>query len=381
MNKKLILAMLAAIILISLTDAAVKGIEITNVGPTTNLIAGKEYTFTVTFKCLKEGSGSQPTINPTLHFIDGTTTKDTTCPPCNCECEDCESSCSCTTTNTITPLIGNLETKTIRFALEAGGYSTGYKPITVYASKDEAVLKSGCGTLASGVKAIGRHCWEYDEGPYNSWDNNKFDCVAPGFQVNIGKRCVVNCIETSKKACKCSAVAPCIDQCLEGTLLGYCTEVSNFDCSTSPEYNCAIASTKPTAYCDNTNTCKVACAQGCGRETVFGTKCDENCNTVTCNKAKYLQDEKDNCKGACVSMCKVNEEMCNLLFIMEIAAALIAAIMLAINGLKWVMSESPEARDSARGGVYYVIVGIIVIMAALGLVSTILGVSLICFFI
>jgi hypothetical protein len=397
MNKTLVLAILAVIILIGLADAKVTGIKITNVGPTTNLIAGNPnpYTFTVTFECTRDSAewldpvGSQPVLGGVqLHYIDGGTDLTSPCPNCDCDTTH-RLTCSCTTTQAITALTAAQETKDINFAVDAGGYSAAYKAITVYAPADEAILSSRCGNLSSSVNALGEHCWEYDEGEYNigpkPWDNNGFHCIAPaspasGFQVNVGKPCVVNCKESAKKACKCSAVTACVDKCVENVIRPFCTEVPNFDCSLSAEYNCAVNGVRPYVRCDNTKTCKAACAQGCGRETVFGTKCEENCNLVTCNKASYTKDEKDNCMGACVSMCKINEEMCSLMLILELAAALIAAIMLAINGLKWIMSEDPGARNAARGGISYVIVGIIVVLMALVLVSLILNVSLICYF-
>lgn len=386
MNKTTFFAILAISALIASTNtAALDGIEIITIGPSTNLIGGETYKFTVAYVCGSDDIDAEPLITGVrLTYIDGASSAVTNCPDCNCS-----HACACVATQAIAALTAAQETKEIHFVLDAGGYSVVYDPITVYAPAAEAVFASDCGELMSGVKAVGQHCWEYSEGPYdtspNAWDDNKFECTAPvsptpGFQVNVGKPCVVNCKESKTiKACKCYPVTACIDKCVEGSFIPFCTEVPSFECSTSPEYDCATASTKPFVRCDNTKTCKAACAQGCGRETTFGTRCDENCNTITCNKATYTKNEKDNCMSACVSMCKANQEMCNLMMILDILAALIAAIMLAINGLNWIMSEDPESRAAARGGVNYVIVGVIVVLVGLALVSAILGVSIICY--
>jgi hypothetical protein len=55
-----------------------------------------------------------------------------------------------------------------------------------------------------------------------------------------------------------------------------------------------------------------------------------------------------------------------------------AAVMLLLLALKWIISDDPQGRTDARRGIWYVIVGIIIIVSAGALVSGILGANIPC---
>lgn len=56
--------------------------------------------------------------------------------------------------------------------------------------------------------------------------------------------------------------------------------------------------------------------------------------------------------------------------LMVVAAAL-GTLMIAIMGVKWIMSENPQEREDAKKGVIYVIIGLLLVTMATTLVDEI----------
>lgn len=148
----------------------------------------------------------------------------------------------------------------------------------------------------------------------------------------------------------------------------------------------------PTPVCSD---CNLQCAKACGEATnciEIGSApmpCVDCCNTVTCagyaaynELACYIplgaRAEACACENACIGTCKFNTSFCNMIILIVIAAGIMGAIMLLLLALKWIISDDPQGRTDARRGIWYVIVGIIIIMSATALVGTILGSNIPC---
>lgn len=56
----------------------------------------------------------------------------------------------------------------------------------------------------------------------------------------------------------------------------------------------------------------------------------------------------------------------------KVGAAL-GVLMIAVEGVRWIFSDSPKGRDDARKGVTYVIIGLILLISAEKLVEYLLG--------
>jgi len=79
------------------------------------------------------------------------------------------------------------------------------------------------------------------------------------------------------------------------------------------------------------------------------------------------------CKKACESKCGLNETIHSIVSIIYYIAGIIAAIMLVINGYKFITSTTPEDRDDAKKGVVYIILALIIITIAGSLVDLLMG--------
>ena len=56
---------------------------------------------------------------------------------------------------------------------------------------------------------------------------------------------------------------------------------------------------------------------------------------------------------------------------LRLVAAALGTLMLAILGVKWIMSDNPQERDDAKKGIIYVIVGLLLVSIASTLVDEI----------
>ena len=61
---------------------------------------------------------------------------------------------------------------------------------------------------------------------------------------------------------------------------------------------------------------------------------------------------------------------CSLMVILKLASASIAALIIVLQGIKWITSaEDPGARKAAKAGIVHAIIGLIIIILAIALVS------------
>ena len=243
-----------------------------------------------------------------------------------------------------------------------------------YVKKCPIELSACCATtdtLASDSVAYGTNCWEFAEGPY-AWDANGFVCDATNnVQINPSQPCLVTCKNKPDGSCGCSLSSACVDGC-EETVVGTCTRAT-FACS-GASYSCA-AGGSPSVECRDTLECQSACAKECGRTTTCGADCGPCC-VANCNQGTYTQTQKDACIDACEGISKPNEEVCNVVKLLQLITVLVAVALIIINAIMWIISDDPDARTSARHGIWYVIVGLIVVAVAIAIVGAFTGVSI-----
>lgn len=133
-------------------------------------------------------------------------------------------------------------------------------------------------------------------------------------------------------------------------------------------------------YASAANLCQRQCAATCGGladcsgapqdcPTCCGTLCvdyDWNYPGVSgdYDPADHLTEYREMCKRSCVNTCKVKKEVYGIQDIVYYVAGIIAAIMFVISGYKFMTSTNPEDRASAKKGVMFVILALIIIAIA-----------------
>jgi hypothetical protein len=149
-----------------------------------------------------------------------------------------------------------------------------------------------------------------------------------------------------------------------------------------------------------TDDCAPKCAKGCGQlnscHTVAAQTCEQCCGTNSpqsrCDGKGYGAyswgacffptslggKEACSCQQSCIGTCEVNKDFCDVINLLKIVVGIAAAIIIAIHGVMWIKSEDAHGRDDARRGIWYVIVGVIVIAMAGTIVAFLLGKSLVC---
>jgi hypothetical protein len=148
----------------------------------------------------------------------------------------------------------------------------------------------------------------------------------------------------------------------------------------------------PTPVCGD---CELQCAKACGEATTCietgaaPMPCQTCCDSVTCSGYPAYDQilcyipigaraEACACENACMGTCKFNTNFCYMIILVCIVAGIMGAIMLLLLALKWITSDDPQGRTEARRGIWYVIVGIIVIISASALVGALLGSTIPC---
>lgn len=158
----------------------------------------------------------------------------------------------------------------------------------------------------------------------------------------------------------------------------------------------------PTVKCKHTPAgvpdpldCGAACGKACGEQTsciaAFNsadvasdckTCCDgDACSTFSMGAFDVLvcaitPTKNCACYQACVGKCVADTQFCQAVALLRTIAGIIAAIVITINGVKFIISEDPNSRDEAKTGVWYGIVGGLVVIVAPTLVAAIMGVGL-----
>ena len=168
----------------------------------------------------------------------------------------------------------------------------------------------------------------------------------------------------------------------------------NFVCEDSPldcpmDFSCMDGRT-PIVWCDpkDCEGCMIRCAKECGdltdcsfpggSEEDIQSNCMTCCHDNVCSKYDENSDELDACRLSCNSKCKFYSEFCNIITLLQILSPGIGIILLSINGIRWITSDDEESRDSAKKGVIYVIIGLLIIMISLAVVNMIYFGEIIC---
>ncbi len=137
---------------------------------------------------------------------------------------------------------------------------------------------------------------------------------------------------------------------------------------------CFDAST-PTVMCNTGagGNCPVICAAECGSMTgCMSGSCNTCCAANTCSIYAAGSNELKACMGSCEGTCEVNKEFCGIILILQSIAAGLAVLMLAINGFKWMVADDSQGRIDAKRGVYYVFIGLAVVIISFALVNYLL---------
>lgn len=265
------------------------------------------------------------------------------------------------------------QTKSITFASYASGIYwnacdlNGEYYVKIHAFNHEGSdceFKSETKTFAAPKaccnKMEGLYCLDY--GSYDP--ASKFTCDGT-VQVNDKVPCLVYCI-TYQDECRCSLVEACAVKCsTEGASCPY----DYLDCNINNHYKCGGGYIKEKVRCSETQNCKYVCAAACGKTTTCSKDCENCCKTTTCNRANpaYTPEEYSTCMEACTGLCKANEQLCTLLMIATSLAVSLCAFVLAVNGVKWLISDDSEGRTDAKRGIFYALLGLTVTLLATAL--------------
>jgi hypothetical protein len=130
----------------------------------------------------------------------------------------------------------------------------------------------------------------------------------------------------------------------------------------------------PTVMCDTGGggNCPVICAAECGSLTgCMEGDCKNCCKLGICSvyPVPAEEDEYNACIDSCVGTCEVNKQFCGVILILQSIAVGLATLMLVVNGFKWMTADDAQGRIDARRGVYYVFIGLAVVIIAFALVN------------
>lgn len=145
----------------------------------------------------------------------------------------------------------------------------------------------------------------------------------------------------------------------------------SYKCAAGDGNDCGDG-TEPTVMCntDPGGNCDVICAAQCGFKTAcVGGSCSNCCSADICNKYPVASDEYEVCMESCKGTCEVNGEFCGVILILQSIAAGLAVLMLAVNGFKWMTADDAQGRIDARRGVFYIFIGLALVIIAFALVN------------
>jgi hypothetical protein len=112
--------------------------------------------------------------------------------------------------------------------------------------------------------------------------------------------------------------------------------------------------------------CREQCARNCGGYTECPVQNDANCGTC-CRTFCGSLGEK--CELSCSSTCSYRDLVNGIVQVIYLAAGIIGALMIVINGLRMVTSQDPNDRNAAKNGIIFVIIALIIIILAATLVG------------
>jgi len=198
-------------------------------------------------------------------------------------------------------------------------------------------------------------------------------------QINYNVSCLVECeYDPRINNCSCILRDTCAIKCLQGResrcLYG------DFICA-GPHYRCANGD-EPEVKCSTTKNCKYQCAAECGKRTTCTRDCEVCCNSgANCGKLlpyPYTKEEFDVCMEACIGLCRANEELCNIIYILGGIAVAVSVFLIMVHGIRWMTADDFEGRQDAKRGIVYVFIGLILVMVAASLASYFFTGSLVC---
>jgi len=198
-------------------------------------------------------------------------------------------------------------------------------------------------------------------------------------QINPNVGCLVRC-EYDSRIDDCSCIL--IDACAIACVLeekSYCA-YGDFICMGS-HYKCPSGD-EPEVKCSTTRDCKYQCAAECGKRTTCVGDCENCCKSpANCGKVSpypYEKYELDVCMEACMGICRANEELCKIIYILGGIAVAVSVFLIMVHGIKWMTSDDFEGRQDAKRGIAYVFMGLVIVMIATALANYFFIGSLVC---
>jgi len=127
-------------------------------------------------------------------------------------------------------------------------------------------------------------------------------------------------------------------------------------------------------------SCYRQCGIACGSLTWVSADCVVSCNSATgyCNPTDVTATAlggrvREGCRGSCEKTCEILAMEGTATDTLRTIALVVAAVVLAICGLKFLLSEDPSSRDEGKKCVMYVIVALIVVGISFHLVELFYG--------
>ncbi len=120
------------------------------------------------------------------------------------------------------------------------------------------------------------------------------------------------------------------------------------------------------------------CLERCGKTIGGQTNCDgdcENCCQIWCNKVDEIES-REGCLESCGKTCGFKKIIYDVISLFYLAAGIIAAIMLTLNGIRLFSSENPERREEAKRAIWYILLALALVMiGGLGITYLMKGVT------
>ncbi len=144
---------------------------------------------------------------------------------------------------------------------------------------------------------------------------------------------------------------------LFSALAVYAAELKRTQCSCK----CGEERISAKGFADSAEIAKERCQDMCGRSCGARTDCSDECESCCSGWCATITDGNDGCLEACKKACELRELVYSIRDLIYIAAAIVAAIMFIIHGLKLITSADPEDREDAKRSLFFVIFALIII--------------------
>jgi len=147
------------------------------------------------------------------------------------------------------------------------------------------------------------------------------------------------------------------------------------ECPEAPDANIR------TIYANGTNesNCQTSCGGICGGTShcglnLVGGGCDDCCDTY-CSLVTPA-DAKTACIDNCKEVCGVKSILIDIASMLSYIAVAVAAVLFAICGIGILTADDPEARDSAKKCILYIIIALVIISLAALIVALFTGIEI-----